>query len=197
MRYLKKILADDEIEQVSTSSDPDETLWSLWACKEAAFKVMKKIAGDPAFVPRRWFVFLQPDRENGEGHDHPRNRQFTGVIQIPRLRDIPCLLYATSAYIHCVAADNPDALAQSVQAVNALPRKREYPESDASQFGRSCLAGRLENIFSGTAGSVEIRRAEEDGVLRPPAAYFNDAPAQVDVSLSHDGQWVAYALVCL
>src|SRR5512145_1317204 len=123
LRFLRKILTDAEIEQVRDSSDPDRALWSLWACKEAAFKVMKKRAGDAAFMPRRWFVFLQPDGKNGDGHDCRQNRQFPGVIQIPQVHEIPCLIYSTPAYIHCIAADNPDALAQSSRAVNTLPRR--------------------------------------------------------------------------
>ena len=158
---------------------------------------MKKRAGDAAFMPRRWFVFLQPDGKNGDGHDCRQNRQFPGVIQIPQVYEIPCLIYSTPAYIHCIAADNSDALAQSIRAVNTLPRRPENPENDASAFGRFCLASRLESLFSGSAGSVEIRRVKENGILQPPVAYLNGMPAKVDVSLSHDGQFVAYVFVLL
>jgi len=53
-RFLKKILTDTEIKQVGRSDHPDMALWSIWTCKEAAYKVLKKQTGYAAFVPRRW-----------------------------------------------------------------------------------------------------------------------------------------------
>jgi len=42
-RFLKKTLTDEEIEIVNLSRNPDTALWSFWACKEAAYKVIKNL----------------------------------------------------------------------------------------------------------------------------------------------------------
>ena len=55
-RFLKKILTDAEIEYVKNADGPDQALWSLWACKETAYKVIKKILPDIVFAPRQWQV---------------------------------------------------------------------------------------------------------------------------------------------
>ena len=55
-RFLKKILTNAEIEFVQNAENPDAALWSLWACKETAYKVIKKSFPDAAFLPRRWQV---------------------------------------------------------------------------------------------------------------------------------------------
>jgi phosphopantetheinyl transferase (holo-ACP synthase) len=61
-RFLKKILTNAEIEFVQNAKDPDATLWSLWACKETAYKVIKKYCLDAAFLPRQWTVIFNPAR---------------------------------------------------------------------------------------------------------------------------------------
>jgi hypothetical protein len=199
LRFLKKILADGEIQQVRNSSDPDRTLWSFWACKEAAFKVLQKIAGDAAFTPRRWSVsFNRDDKEDGKDEHRPRQSDppCQGVVSIPRQMDIPFILHTHPDFIHCIAADTHATLARSIRAVNHLSEKTGNLDDDPSAFGRLCLAKHLGDLFSG-GGKVDIRRAEKNGILQPPAAYLQGMPVKVDISLSHDGVFAAYAFVCL
>ena len=67
-RFLKKILTDAEIEFVKNAENPDAALWSLWACKETAYKVIKKSFSDTAFIPRRWqTVFTKSHSEYSDG----------------------------------------------------------------------------------------------------------------------------------
>ena len=67
-RFLKKILTDAEIEDVKNADNPDMALWSLWACKETAYKVIKKYLPDTAFVPRRWqTVFTKSQSKYSDG----------------------------------------------------------------------------------------------------------------------------------
>ena len=54
---------------LKTRKSPEAALWSLWACKEAAYKVIKKSFPDILFIPRRWQVVfnkLQSKYSDGE-----------------------------------------------------------------------------------------------------------------------------------
>ena len=57
-RYLKKILTSAEIEFVNDSENPGKALWSLWACKETAYKAIRKSYAGLSFLPRQWSVQL-------------------------------------------------------------------------------------------------------------------------------------------
>ena len=198
LRYLKKILTDIEIGQVRCSSDPDRTLWSFWSCKEAACKVIRKMAGDAAFVPRRWFVSLLPDTVTDNGHcsgiaSFPPDRQYAGEVQIFQGPGIPFYLHVSESFIHCIAADSREGLAQTIGAVNVLPESPDGSETDPSAFGRRCLVNHLERLSRNAAGAFEINRIKQNGVLQPPKVYLKGEPVNVDISLSHDGSFVAYA----
>ena len=46
-RFLARVLTPAEAERVREAPDPDVELWTLWACKEAAFKIHSKARGEP------------------------------------------------------------------------------------------------------------------------------------------------------
>ena len=98
-RYLKKILTDVEIEFVQDAENPDKALWSLWACKETAYKVISKSYAGLSFLPRQWSVQL-----------NQYDSMFTeGEVIIPGVGNVFVQLYSPEGYVHCVGSDNlPD-----------------------------------------------------------------------------------------
>jgi phosphopantetheinyl transferase (holo-ACP synthase) len=54
-RFLHRVFTVDERETVRSSSQPDQTLWMLWAGKEAAFKTLSKSLGTPPVFNHRSF----------------------------------------------------------------------------------------------------------------------------------------------
>ena len=68
---------------------------------------------------------------------------------------------------------------------------------DPSLFARDCLSRRLSDIYQLNFREMAIRRTEKGGELQPPYLYYKNKKAPFDISLSHDGQFVAYAfLLC-
>jgi len=204
-RYLKKILTDTEIEQVLCSDDPDAALWSIWVCKEAAYKVLIKQTGDAVFVPRRWSVHFQNSSPAAIRHGRPapddaqineNTSEFTtGDVIIPGRQSIPVRLFSSFSYRHCLAADCLDALDQAIWRVVTLPEAQKGTENDPSAFARGCLARRLGTFLKEDSCQIEIRRQKKDGELQPPVVYLNDVKTDIDISLSHDGRFVAYAMI--
>lgn len=180
MRFLKKILTDAEITFVQKAVNPDEVLWSFWACKETACKVIQRVSPDTAFIPRRWQVIVKtitPRYTEGEvavwGRDGIMFRLFPG-------RD----------YVHCVGSDDPASLDDLKTAVRILPdAEKNFP----SMFLRTCFKEDLTGYFSCEQDDIEIAREKDGKALRPPDIYIRGKKTGMAFSMSHDGRFVAYA----
>lgn len=206
LRFLKKILTDTEINQVRSCDKPDTALWSIWACKEAAYKVLKKQAGDAAFVPRRWSVHFRHPSPAAEHQDFKLSEApsadqkptafAAGDVAISEKKSIPFFLFSSLSYVHCLAADGCEFLDKATWRVDVLPHGSDPENTDSSGFARKCLAHALSDFLRDDPRQIKIIRApKKDGELQPPAVYLNEVKTDIDISLSHDGQFVAYAFL--
>jgi 4'-phosphopantetheinyl transferase superfamily len=218
-RFLKKILTNAEIEFVQNAKDPEATLWSYWACKETAYKVIKKSCLDAAFLPRQWTVNFNPARlgiprlqpEEGFAVARGRSRYYceptapaggstksqstysNGEVIIPRKNRVYIHLFSNPQYVHCVGSDNITALDKLIWSVDILPEGKDGKNIDPSFFSRNCLGQDLAQYFSLNFHNIKIKRARENGELQPPRVYVSGRKTNIDISLSHDGRFVAYA----
>jgi len=206
LRFLKKILTDTEIERVRCASEPEAALWSFWACKEAAYKVMKKQTGDAAFMPRRWSVCFRSSQpaayRNGlhpvgvQGQNQDLTAVTAGYVASSGRDDIPFLLLSSPSYLHGLAADQTDSLGKVLWRVAVLPDGRDKTGADPSAYVRSCLTEELSGLLQVKQARIKIFRApRERGELEPPAVYLDGIKTQIDISMSHDGRFVAYAFL--
>jgi phosphopantetheinyl transferase (holo-ACP synthase) len=182
-RFLKKILTNVEIEFVQNAKDPDATLWSYWACKETAYKVIKKSCLDAAFLPRQWTVIfnkIESTYSNGE-------------VIIPGKDRVYIHLFSNLQYVHCIGADVFTALDELIWSVDVLPEEKDEKNIDPSFFSRNCLGQNLAQYFSLNFHNIKIKRARENGELQPPRVYVSGRKTNIDISLSHDGRFIAYA----
>jgi phosphopantetheine--protein transferase-like protein len=179
-RFLKKILTDAEIEFIKNAERPQAALWSLWACKEAAYKVKNKSFPDIAFIPRRWQVVfnkLQSDYSDSE-------------VIIPEKGSVYIRLFSNIQYVHCVGADSFAVLDQLIWSVEVLPEEKEI---SPSLFLRDRLGEKLANNLSLNFHDIKIRRTKINGELQQPCVYVDGKETDINISLSHDGRFVAYA----
>ena len=183
MRFLKKILTDAESEMVQNAENPDKALWLLWSCKETAYKVIKKSHVDTAFLPRRWVVILKKTE----------SVYSEGEVKIPETEAVYVRLFSDSYHIHCVGADCLATLDNLICKVEILPEKGNKGNTDPSSFLRKCLARNLADCFNINLSDITINRLKEKKELQPPHVYINGTKSDIDISLSHDGQYVAYA----
>ncbi|KQC07360.1 MAG: hypothetical protein APR62_00600 [Smithella sp. SDB] len=178
-RFLEKILTDAEIDFVNNTKRSDEALWSLWVSKETAYKVIKKTYPDTAFIPRQWqVVFNRFQSEYAEGK-----------VEIAGKDEIFIRLFSNSDYIHCIGTDKPAILDKIIGQVEILPEQQDDP----SLFVRLCLARKLAEHFSLNLNQITIKRIKEKGELQPPRVYIDGRKTDIDISLSHDGRFIAYA----
>jgi phosphopantetheinyl transferase (holo-ACP synthase) len=179
-RFLKKILTDAEIEFVKNAENPDTALWSLWACKEVAYKVKKKAFPDVPFIPRRWQVVF----------NKPQSTFSDGEVIVPEKGCAFIRLFSNLQYVHSIGADSLAALDKLIWSVDVLPEKEQV---NPSLYLRDLLGQKLAQHFSLNFHDTKIKRARENGELQPPRVYVSSRKTDIDVSLSHDGRFVAYA----
>jgi phosphopantetheinyl transferase (holo-ACP synthase) len=179
-RFLKKILTDAEIEFVQNAENPDAALWSHWACKETAYKVIKKSSSGVAFLPRQWQVTF----------NRSKSKYSDGEVTIPGKERVYIRLFSNLQYVHCIGADALTALDELIWIVDVLP---EAEKINPSLYLRYCVEQSLAKHFSLNFYQIKIKRTRENGELQPPRVYVNGRKTDIDISLSHDGRFVAYA----
>ena len=159
-RLVERVCAKSERSMLASAADPKALLWSLFAAKEAAFKVLCKVGPRPVFAHRKFVV----------------TGDLSGV-EYGALR-LPLWLEQGRGWVHALTSTEE---VKPVGVVAALPSGK-----DPSAAARELLLGRL-----GLSGVEVVRDPVErswDG-FGPPRL----SKGARDISLSHDGGWVAFA----
>jgi phosphopantetheinyl transferase (holo-ACP synthase) len=169
-RLVSRVCCDAERERVMVSSDPLTLFWSLFAAKEAAFKLTCKVGVRPVFAHRLFVVDASLTSVSHDGR--------TFHLRIERVGD----------RLHAVAwtgGEPPIALATEADAAIA-------PGIAVRHLATTSLA----NLLGCTSGALTIAREPEPLAwddLGPPRLLLAGLPLDLDLSLSHDGRFVGFA----
>lgn len=166
-RFDARVFAQSEREVLRESGAPERLRWFLWAAKEAAYKLAKKLDPKIIFSPKQFVVSLDATLVGEVAHSD---------------RSYPVRLAAGSDSVHAVATDSA-ALRRIVSAVATTDAPLDASRA-VRELATSVLAERLdvpnETVCIGRRG-----RAPTVDVLGQDAA--------LDLSLSHHGRFVAFA----
>ena len=212
-RFVTRVFTDDEAHALVASPDPSLALWRAWAAKEAAYKAVSKALGSPpVFAHRRFEVTWDDDRPVGvvrwEGWTVPVLRAAEdpgshlhvlaylgdtdgGAAPAPLPGDAPT---APAVVDRLDRPDSPwaESLDDLLQRLTELERRSVHAASSAAvRIGARDEVARFLDL---STDRVEIVCAPGPYGRRPPAVLVDGAPSNVDVSLSHDGPWIAWAL---
>lgn len=190
-RFLRRVCAPGERQRIGTSPDPDRTLWRIWAAKEAAFKVVSKLRGAP---PPFEHALFEVEEEPGRGTVAWRD------LLVPWREDGP----ARADLVHVVAW-TPDTRPELDVRVIAEPgeappverlsdRERRAIHSAASGWVRIAARSRAAELLGAPEPEIEIVCGEGPPGRTFPRLLLRGRAAPWDVSLSHHGRWVAWAL---
>jgi phosphopantetheinyl transferase (holo-ACP synthase) len=219
-RFVARVFDLEEREAIATEGGSDVELWSRWAAKEAAFKAISKVIGlQPTFLHRTFKVEWAGEREAdaGEGaRDDPEESVVRrgAVLHADHVARVSVRLRPGA--VHAVAFCTPNGEAPAVDLHRRVAR---LDESGSCWAGRlEDLMGRFSQREAGAVRSLESAAvrlgARQDvarmlGVLeerveivcdpgpatrRPPRVLVDGRGAPADVSLSHDGRWIAWAI---
>jgi phosphopantetheinyl transferase (holo-ACP synthase) len=210
-RFVARVLTKGERAGLDRADDPDLELWSLWVAKEAAFKVVSKLRGTPPVFEHTAFVTSwqrtsprsSTDREvragivrHGEVRVSVSVLHRAGVLHAVghtnRLPAAPVAVQVGLARLDEPAAPWAAGLDELLRRFT--PREAEaihsLPSAAVRLGARRALAARA---------GVEEHRLEivcRPGTTgrRPPFVLLDGRQAAADVSLSHAGAWIGWAL---
>jgi phosphopantetheinyl transferase (holo-ACP synthase) len=166
-RFDARVLAPSERAALAASAAPDRLRWVLWAAKEAAYKLARKLDPRAPFSPRRFVVSL--------------DARWRGRVEWPggAARVEVC---RAGAVVHATAMDSDADAARVVRGVARLDAGAD-PSRAARDLARRRVAERL-------GCSEDELRVERRG--RIPSLHLPGAGV-LDLSLSHHGRLVAFA----
>jgi phosphopantetheine--protein transferase-like protein len=190
VRFDERVFSPRERSLIQHSARPARLRWQLWSAKEAAFKAAKKGSASTIFSPPRFEVEVDVS-----GNDSGR------VLHRKDARPIDCFQvrwsYDADA-VHAIAwrddARRADARGMLVHGFRRANGRGVTdlrtggaawgPSNAVRAFAREEIAREL----AVSASSVEIRTAR-----RVPELWLDDGPADASLSLSHHGEWIAFA----
>jgi len=211
-RFVRRVLDSTEYAALEQASEPDLELWTFWACKEAAFKVVSKLlGGPPVFRHAAFGSRLGPRHDPGDGM-----LMRSGVVEYEgRSLRVVTMAHANVVHAFSVARRRPDPdpvselrLGLELLAAPDRPWAGEYgellerlTEREAEPVhGLASAAVRLgaRHALAQTLGIAESRLEivcdPGPAARRPPRVLLDGARCACDVSLSHHGRWIAWAL---
>lgn len=180
-----------ERDRIAGSENPDRELWTLWAAKETAYKVLSKYLPSLSSAPGLFAVTLaSPDPSAS------RVEELRGTVASPSGR-VAIRVYRTDEYVHCVGTDEDTDPAEGiiVQVIRLAGGTGASPSLDESGLTRAAAVQRLSEHLDLNARAIEIRRIKKDRGLGPPVVYVQGEKTTIDISLSHDGSFGAFSFL--
>ena len=210
-RFLERIFTEEERVAIGAAHDPDLELWQSWAAKETAYKAVSKLRGSlPTFAHRTFVVsWSQPTERNDATKLRAGSVQFESTIigveatwdrqtvyVVGWVGDITSEARDDRLKSRLARLDEPGATWSAPRTeleARLTPRELEAVHSGASLAVRIGARAAIAEALAIDGHRVEIVCAPGKPGRRPPAVWLDGEPAPVDVSLSHDGDWIAWA----
>jgi len=207
--FVTRVLSDGERAGLARSDDPDLELWSLWAAKEAAFKVVSKLRGKPPVFEHAAFV---ASWSQARPRRSVESEVRSGMVRNGDIRVFVSVLHRHGV-LHAVGHTDRTAAANVDVGLGRLDEAGAPWAAGLDQLLRRFTAREAEAIHSVASAAVRLgaRRAlaARTGVderrleivcrpgatgRRPPYVLLDGREAPADVSLSHAGAWIGWAL---
>jgi phosphopantetheinyl transferase (holo-ACP synthase) len=197
-RFRKRIFLPEEERLLVADRQPDAMLWALWTGKEAAYKAIQKDQLEIAAIPQLYNVQFDRTAIHTETTEPaiallPGQRRLRGTVATPR-GDIYLETLITSNYVHSIATSfSPASDTKIVWQVERMPCDNPSPAYE-SFYVRAAAQGHLARYLPGSSPQdIEIRRTQGLRGLGPPVVYVRGQVTAIDISLSHEGAYAAYA----
>ena len=214
-RFVERVFDAEEMDAIRGAPHPDRELWLRWAAKEAGFKAAAKMMGAaPPFAHRSFKVVWEVGRGPGIvcSPEDVREDTRTGSVRYEG-HDLAVRVTERSGAVHAVAAwvrdaayskvhvwrtvahvDDPEVWKGNAGTGRLSPKEREGVRSKESVAVRLGARAQLASLLAVHEDRLEVVREITDSGRGPPYLLVDGAVAPVDLSLSHDGRWIAWAL---
>lgn len=195
-RFIERVFKSAEADLITSAPDPNQALWSLWACKEAAYKALSKAVSKRSISssPLKYSVSLDlstPCNFIKKG----RIRMLNGSVSAPSGR-VPVRLVRNSSFIHALASTGESIGSVCWAVFNANLNRSDITPPIQTMLVRRAAKTKIAAHIGADPQKLEIvRRKNECGILGPPVVLVNGKESSIEISLSHDGVYLAYAFL--
>lgn len=176
-RFDVRVFRDEERDAFPAAPDAGarhRLRWTMWAAKESALKYLRQIEPGLPFHPREFVVRLDSSTTGRVTH---------GETELEVTLDV------SPERVHAVTLGAPDTGETPVGARIGIARA--HSPTDASAEVRRHAAREIAGLLGVRPAGIEI-----DGSARSvPRAHYDGGLLPVELSLSHDGDWLAWAVV--
>lgn len=193
-RFIARVFTVSEQEAVRRSKHPDALLWIFWAAKEAAYKAISKTAPDVSSAPRRYRAAIDFQKRQN------RMKTGSGHVTTP-LGVAPVWIFCSTEWVHCMAwagyPENPGANPfdeDIIYGIREIASDRRPGWVRESATARNAATSRIAEVLNIDPDDIRIRRELGPQGPGPPRVYIKGEKTPMDISLSHDGRFAAYAL---
>jgi phosphopantetheinyl transferase len=172
-RFDARVFAGPELAWLRRSGAPERLRWMLWAAKEAAWKVARKLDPRAAFAPLRFAVQLDGSLRGRVEHAG---------------RSLWLAVSADASSVHAIASDaelDPGRLLLGQQRLGAAAAASS---AEPGLAVRRLAVHELALRLGAAPGELEIGQRG-----RIPELRRRGEPTDIDLSLSHHGGLVAFA----
>ena len=171
-----RVMTTEESRLVLSALDPHRVRWTLWAAKESAFKVVKKVDPSAVFHPKAFEVELTT---------------FGGAHVCHSKTDFETVLYHSPKWVHAVTTLE----SKSVNSDSRLHSRVLSLESRIEPFDESMEVRTFTRKALGSWLGISWLEVEIVTENRIPRALKRGQALKIDLSLSHDGNFVACAWI--
>jgi phosphopantetheinyl transferase (holo-ACP synthase) len=195
-RFDQRVFSARECAQIDASPDPNRSRWTLWAVKESAYKLAKKLSREARFIPLH---FTSEVDERGTGSVYYRgHRFFSAAMQ-------------SAQWVHAIAIDViPDSSLPNEPILHIVKCERHGYRIGLNRERQACAYAAIRPLSSLTQGAdsreartlvsetmaeilgVDARQLDVETRLGIPRLRLNCVELGADLSLSHHGRFVAF-----
>jgi len=197
VRFVRRVLALGERQLLNESSDKITTFAMLWSGKEVAYKILKKIDSSIVFSHSQFVVTIERQRPNQlEGQVSYKEHHIPVSWEIN-----PKWVHGLGSYSPKGETSKPSFFSWRLDTLDVFsPDDRNFsPEEKRSIHSLASLYVRRQakNILQNEGENpIELIRPPEGKKFGPPQIWQEGTHLKKwDVSLSHDGSYVASALI--
>lgn len=207
-RFVARVFTKAEQTFIQDSPEPDLTLWALWAAKESAYKLISKITSPPVFSHRRFAAVLQDGIQVKTGDAtfsmliNFEDQVMLIEIQITRDYILAKGQFAGGGapadYVVISGVEQITA-AEEAEWPDELLLKNKFSAAERESIHHAAAARARILCKQAIAGKIgfdisrlQIIRPVRGGKSQPPYLLQDDQRCDIDISLSHHGQRVAW-----
>lgn len=182
-RFDDRVFTWGERARILAAGSPHRMRWLLWAAKESAYKVARKLDSRVYFSPRAFSVRIP-------GGETEAPDPFLAEVSHPFGQFQVCL-QGTDEWVHAVASVSGIGVAKANWELRSMGRgaARRIPGLEASARVRQLARSALASALSAVPSDLVIAAAAK----RVPRVTWRGRRLPVDLSFSHHGRFVACA----